>query len=181
MDSLIQKAYKIVNDKQESKYVNEAYLIIGKANYMKGAYHNSIEFFNQLLRSAEDQKQYIPLAYAWKSRALLQIGKPEQAEKMVDSAFMTLDDNKSTRTFVNAAKANYLLRTGNELEAIPYLEYALQSNRKTLHKNRWRFLLAQLYKDNGQLDKASEYFGKISKSNVPYDMAFEASLQRSLL
>lgn len=181
MDSLIQKAYKIVNNKQESKYVNEAYLIIGKANYLKGAYHNSIEFFNHLLRSAEEQKEYLPLAYAWKSRALLQIGKIEDAQKMVDSAFMTLDESKSTRTFVNAAKANYLLRAGDELEAIPYLEYALESNSKSLNKYRWGFLLGQLYRDNGQLDKASAYFDKISKSNVPYDMAFEASLQTSLL
>lgn len=180
MDSLIQKAYKIINNKQESKYVNEGYLIIGKANYLKGAYHNSIEFFNQLL-SAEEQKGYLPLAYAWKSRALLQIGKVEEADKMVDSAFMTLDDNPATRTFVNAAKANYLLRVGQELEAIPYLEYALESNSERVNKHRWRFLLAQLYKDNGQLDKASAYFHTISRSNVPFDMAFEASLQRSLL
>src|SRR5690606_13891185 len=91
MDSLIQKAYKIVNNKQESKYVNEAFLIIGRANYLKGNYHIAIEFFNHLLRSAEEQKQYLPLAYAWKSRALLQIGKNEEAGKMVDS------DRKSTR------------------------------------------------------------------------------------
>lgn len=181
MDSLIQKAYKIVNDKQESKYVNEAFLIIGRANYLKGNYHNAIEFFNHLLRSAEEQKQYLPVAYAWKSRALLQIGKNEEAGKMVDSAFITLDDNIETRTFVNAAKANHLLRIGQELEAIPYLEYALESNKRSLDRHRWRFLLAQLYKDNGQLDNAAHYFGLIAKSNVPYDMAFEASLQESLL
>jgi tetratricopeptide (TPR) repeat protein len=134
-----------------------------------------------LLRTAEEQQEYLPLAYAWKSRALLQIGKTEIANKMVDSAFMTLDDSKATRTFVNAAKANYLLRIGQELEAIPYLEYALESNSKTLDKYRWQFLLAQLYKDNGQFDKALTYFNAISKSNVPFDMAFEASLQRSLL
>ena len=181
MDSLIQKAYKIVNDKQESKYVNEAFLVIGRANYLKGNYHNAIEFFNHLLRSAEEQKEYLPQAYAWKSRALLQIGKAEEAGRMIDSAFMTLDDSQDTRTFINAAKANHLLRIGQELDAIPYLEYALESNRGRLDKHRWRFLLAQLYADNGQLEKAAQYFGLISKSNVPYDMAFEASLQQSLL
>lgn len=181
MDSLIQKAYKIVNDKQESKYVNEAFLVIGRANYLKGNYHNAIEFFNHLVRSSEEQTEYLPLAYAWKSRALLQIGKSDLAGLMVDSAFITLDDNRNTRTFVNAAKANHLLRIGQEREAIPYLEYALESNKKTRDKHRWRFLLAQLYKDNGQQDKAAQYFGSISKSNVPYDLAFEAALQYSLL
>nr|WP_235049489.1 tetratricopeptide repeat protein [Sphingobacterium paucimobilis] len=182
MDSLIQKAYKVVNNKQESKYVNEAYLLIGKANYYKGAYHTSIEFFNHLLRSAsEEQKQYLPLAYAWKSRALLQIGKFEEAKLAVDSSFVTLDEEKKTRTFVNAAAANYHVRVGEELTAIPYLEYALESNSNILDKRRWTFLLGQLYMDNGEKEKAYVYFNKISKSNVPFDMAFEASLQAAFL
>lgn len=45
MDSLIQKAYKIVNTKQESKYIQEAYYIIGRAYYLKGSYYTAIEFF----------------------------------------------------------------------------------------------------------------------------------------
>ncbi|MBL1407731.1 tetratricopeptide repeat protein [Sphingobacterium sp. C459-1T] len=182
MDSLIQKAYKIVNNKQESKYVNEAYLLVGKANYYKGAYHTSIEFFNHLLRSAiEEQPQYLPLAYAWKSRALLQIGKYEEAKLAIDSSFVTLDEEKKTRTFVNAAAANYHIRLGDELTAIPYLEYSLESNSNILDNRRWTFLLAQLYMDNGDKEKAYNYFNKISKSNVPFDMAFEASLQAAFL
>lgn len=182
MDSLIQKAYKIVNTKQESKYVNEAYLLIGKANYYKGAYHTSIEFFNHLLRSAlDEQKQYLPLAYALKSRALLQIGKIEEAKMAVDSAFVVLDEEKETRTFVNAAAANYHIRTGDEQTAIPFLEYALESSSNVLDNRRWTFLLAQLYTDNGQKEKAYTYFDKIAKSNVPFDMAFEASLQAAFL
>ncbi len=182
MDSLIQKAYKIVNKKQESKYVNEAYLLIGKANYYKGAYHTSIEFFNHLLRSAvEEQKEYLPLAYAWKSRALLQIGKNDAAKLAVDSSFVTLDEGKRTRAFVNAAAANYHVRVGEELAAIPYLEYALESTASLIDKRRWTFLLAQLYMDNGEKEKAYLYFDKISKSNVPFDMAFEASLQAAFL
>ena len=41
MDSLIQKAYKVVNLKQESKYINDAYFLIGRANYFKGSYYTA--------------------------------------------------------------------------------------------------------------------------------------------
>lgn len=181
MDSLIQKAYKVVNTKQESRYVNNAYFIIGKANYYKGSYYTALEFFNQLIRSSGEQIDFVSMGYAWKSRALLQIGKEEQAKLMVDSAFATLSEEKEVRTFVNAAKANYLIRNGEELEAIPYLEYALESNSDLSNKRRWMFLLAQLYRDNGQAEQALQYFQQISRSNVPYDMAFEASLQTAFL
>ncbi|WP_244927459.1 type IX secretion system periplasmic lipoprotein PorW/SprE [Sphingobacterium alkalisoli] len=181
MDSLVKKAYKVVNTKQESKYVNEAYFIIGKTNYYKGSYYTALEFFDQIIRNSGEQVGFVPMGYAWKSRALLQIGKEEQAKLMVDSAFATLSDEKDVRTFVNASKANYLIRNGEELEAIPYLEYALESNSDLSNKRRWMFLLAQLYRDNGQPEQALQYFQQISRSNVPYDMAFEASLQTAFL
>jgi len=181
MDSLIQKAYKIVNTKQESNYVNEAYFIIGRAYYLKGSYYTAAEFFDKLINSEQDKRDYRAEAYAWKSRALLQVNKKEAAGKAVDSAFMFLDDNRKTRTYVNATKANYLVRIGEEKEAIPFLEYALESNKDRYDSYRWRFLLAQLYRDNGQETNAQRLFKKLSNSNVPFDMAFEADLQAAFL
>jgi len=181
MDSLIRKAYKIVNDKQESKYVDEAYFVIGRAYYMKGSYYTAAEFFDKLIKTPSGFRNYTPHAYAWKSRALLQVNRAEAAEEAVDSAFVFLDKSRKTVTFVNAAKANYLVRTGREREAIPFLEYALASNRDRHEGYRWRFLLAQLYRDTGQEAKAQVLFKKLSNSNVPFDMAFEASLQAAFL
>lgn len=182
MDSLIQKAYKIINDKQESRYVNEAYFILGKANYFKGSYHTAIEFFNNLIRSSiPTSSEYQAPSYAWKSRALLQIGKTQQAKLAIDSAFVFLDENKETRTLVNATIAHYHLRVGDVAAAIPYLEYALESNKNSLDKYRWTFLLAQLYKESGNKEKAYQHFKQIARSNVPYDMSFEADLQAAFL
>jgi len=181
MDSLIRKAYKIVNNKQESKYVDEAYFVIGRAYYMKGSYYTAAEFFDKLIKNPSGFRNYTPRAYAWKSRALLQVGRVEAAEVAVDSAFVFLDKSRKTNTFVNAAKANHLIRTGREREAIPFLEYALASNRDRYEGYRWRFLLAQLYRDTGQEAKAQSIFKKLSNSNVPFDMAFEANLQAAFL
>ncbi|WDF69450.1 gliding motility protein [Sphingobacterium oryzagri] len=182
MDSLIQKAYKIVNEKQASKYINDAYFLIGRAYYFKGAYYTAVEFFDQLTKdNSNQQKSFSALAYAWKSRALLQINKAAAAGKAVDSAFMFLDDDKATRTFIHAAKANYLIRTGEEMAAIPYLEYAIASNKQRMDDARWTFLLAQLYRDKGEKEKAQRGFFAISNGNVPFDMAFEAALQAAFL
>src|SRR5690606_14526466 len=181
MDSLIQKAYKIVNTKQESNYVNEAYFIIGRAYYLKGSYYTAAEFFDKLIKSEQDKRDYRAEAYAWKSRALLQVHKKEAAGKAVDSACRCGDGNRKTRTYVNATKANYLVRIGEEKEAIPFLEYALESNKDRYDSYRWRFLLAQLYRDNGQETNAQRLFKKLSNSNVPFDMAFEADLQAAFL
>lgn len=182
MDSLIQKAYKVVNVKQESKYINDAYFLIGRANYFKGSYYTAVEFFDKLINdNSANQKPLKALAYAWKSRALLQINKIELAGKAVDSAFMFVDENKATRTFVNAAKANHLIRTGQENKAVPFLEYSITSNKQMMDTYRWKFLIAQLYRDAGEVEKAEHIFSELTNANISFDMAFEAGLQAAYL
>ncbi|MBE8713701.1 tetratricopeptide repeat protein [Sphingobacterium hungaricum] len=182
MDSVIGKAYKVINTKTESKYINEANYVIAQANYLKGSYYTSVEFLNYLIKNNEpEQLDYRPKAYAWKSRAFLQMGKLEQAAAALDSALRYATDNKQVQTFVNASQANYFVRIGEESQAIPYLEQALATNHESKNKNRWTFLLAQLYKENGQLDLAEANFSKIARSNVAYDMSFEASMQAAYL
>lgn len=182
MDSLIQKAYKIVNTKQESKYINDAYFLIGRAYYFKGSYYTAVEFFEKLTKDDRvNQRALKALAYAWKSRALLQINKIEMAGHALDSAFMFIDDDKATRTFVNAAKANHLVRVGQEVKAIPFLEYAIASNKQAIDGYRWKFMLAQLYRDNNEQEKSRLLFQRLANSNVPFDMSFEAGLQAAYL
>lgn len=183
MDSLITKVYKVINDKQESKYVHEAYLLIGEANYLKGSYYTAIEFFNQLVREQNNPTNYLPVAYAWKSRALLQINKIEPAKAVLDSALLSLTEEDSKKVFalVNASFANYFVRTGHFEKAITYLEKAQKLTRKSSDKVRWTFLLAQLYQETGQTEQALKSYRRISKSNVPFEMAFEASLQVAFL
>src|SRR5699024_9835400 len=53
--------------------------------------------------------------------------------------------------------------------------------RNTVLKNRWSFLLNQLYQEYGEHNLAYRGFQKLSKSNVPFDMAFEASLRSAEL
>lgn len=181
MDSVIKKGYHIVNEKAESKYVSEGHYLIAQANYLKGSYYTAIEFFNYLIKHSEDHPAYIPLAYAWKSRAMHQIGRHDSAAVVIDSAFMFLDENNATQTFLNAAKANSLVRQGNELAAIPYLESAVETTKNRHDRYRWRFLLGQLYIQQGNDQKALEYFDALSKANVSFDLAFESSLQAALL
>src|SRR5690606_28645649 len=48
MDSVIGKARRVINEKSKGKYVNEAWLLMGQANYLKGNYYNAAEYFDYL-------------------------------------------------------------------------------------------------------------------------------------
>jgi len=45
------KANKIINIKEQSHYLGDAYLVLGKAYYLEGDYFSAVEFFSYVIRS----------------------------------------------------------------------------------------------------------------------------------
>jgi len=185
MDSLIQKAYKIVNKKDRSKFVNDAYLVIGKAHYLKGSYYTATEYFTYLSKNTADYPSLLPYAYAWKARSLLQMARIGQAKLAVDSAQIFLDlltrTDKQAQKLICAVQARYQIEIEKPLEAIPYLEQAVKLSANFDEKARWKFLLAQLYQDKGEDQIAYDRYKKLANSNVSFEMAFEADIQAAYL
>ena len=181
MDSVIAKVYKIIHHKQQSKYIQEAYYHLAQANYLKGAYHQAIAYLDLLIKEQGiDSAYYKPLAYAWKSRAWLQLNRIEPARLAIDSALRYSLEKGKVQTFVYAGCANYYVKTESNNEAIKFLEKALASTRRSKEeKFRWTFLLAQLYLEQGDTLRAETFFNQIAKANVSFDLAFAASLQAS--
>src|SRR5690606_5048397 len=74
MDSVIGKALTLINTKSNSKYLNEAYLLTGKANYLKANYYNAVEFFTYTANAFAQDPEYRQAALTWKARSLMQLG-----------------------------------------------------------------------------------------------------------
>lgn len=181
MDSVIGKAYTIIQEKKESKYLNEAYYTLAKAHYLKGSYYTAIGFFNYVIEHASST-HYRPLAYAWRSRAQHQLKKHAEGGRSIDSALALLDnDSKRISHFLYAAKANSLLYLGDETEAATYLKDAIAGSKRIKEHRHWEYLLAQLCASNGESVKAQHHFTRVANANVPYELAFEAELQQKLL
>src|SRR3546814_10801088 len=105
MDSVIGKARDIINRKSESRYINEAYLLTGKANHLKGNYYNAVEFFTYVANTFADMPEYRQAALVWKARSQMQLGNLTEAGLVLDTVFAGLEsakksaglDRKSTR------------------------------------------------------------------------------------
>src|SRR5690606_26104994 len=93
MDSVIGKALDIINKKSRSKYINEAYLLTGKANYLKGNYYNAAEFFTYTANTFAGMPAYRQTALTWKARSLMQLGNLTAAGAILDTVFMALESD----------------------------------------------------------------------------------------
>ncbi len=178
LDDAIFKANKIINDKSQSVYVPDAYLLIAKANYLKSNFFNAIEFLNYLSGSYPGEKEITQPALVWKARSLMQLNKLKEAGVLLDTALKYKDSDKKTTSDIYATRAQLFIQSRLYIEAIGDLEKALQFSRTHQNKLRWKYLLGQLLEMNCQPDSAYIHYTKVAKSNAPFEMSFNANLNR---
>jgi len=181
MDSVIGKARDLINRKTRSRYINEAYLLTGKANYLKGSYYNAAELFTYVAHAFADMPEYRQAALVWKARSLMRLGNLTAAADVLDTVFMGLDTEKRSVGLAFATQAQYYLLTHDEASAITMLEQALAHTSHKPTKLRWHFLLGQLLERQGQPEAAYAHYSRVVRSNAPYEMAFHAGLNRVYL
>src|SRR5690606_13804739 len=129
MDSVIGKALTLINTKSNSKYLNEAYLLTGKANYLKANYYNAVEFFTYTANAFAQDPEYRQAALTWKARSLMQLGNLTEAGAVLDTVFTELESARHSVGLAFAAQAKYYLLTGDEESAITMLLQAIEHMR----------------------------------------------------
>lgn len=178
LDQAIFKANTLANEKSLSKFVDDAYLLIGKANHLKANFFNSVEFFNYVYTNYPLKKGLRQEALAWKARSLIESERLQEAESTLDTAISAIATEKKSVADIYATRAQLYIYAKQNEEAIKLLEKSIKLARNKQKRIRWTFLLAQLYETNNNPNAAFSNYSKVIKSNAPFDMAFNANLRR---
>ncbi len=178
LEAVITKANTIINEKEQSKYIGDAYLLLGKANFLDGKFFNAVEFFSYVLRSYPNQFKLRQEAAAWKVRSLLYLNNYAEAKEALDTAFVNPDPEKYKHfsSAVYAAALQYDINTQNYADGITAATNAIKYADNTQQKLRWTFILAQLQELNNQNTDALANYKNLAKSNASFEMAFNAML-----
>jgi len=178
LDDAILKANTIANEKSLSKYVDDAYFLIGKANHLKSNFFNAVEFFNYVYINYPKEKEIRQAALAWKARSLIASDRMEEAESTLDTALSNIDSEKKSVADIYASRAQLYIYAKDDAQAINLLEKAIKTVKNKQKKIRWTYLAAQLYEITDNPQNALANYTKVIKSNAPFDMAFNANLSR---
>jgi len=174
----ITKANKIVSEKEQSKYLGDAYLVMGKANFYSGNYFNAVEFFNYVIRSFPKRADLKQEALTWKTRALLYQNNTAEAAIALDSAFANMNVKKRNPADIYAAQLQYYINVQEYEAAEEMAQKAIAAVKQKQLKLRWTFILGQLQELNNKNTDAIASYTRIVKSNAQFEMAFNASLNR---
>jgi tetratricopeptide (TPR) repeat protein len=173
--------YKLFYNQEEfNPALKEAWLLLGKAEFHKANFLGSVGTFSYIVRHYGTDKELEATCQLWIARAYGEMGWNYEAEQVMSK--VRQDNLKRSNTGLYASvNADLLLKKHQYKDAIPFLELALSKETNSSLQQRFSFLLAQLYQKTKDNKAAYNSYTKVIKSNPPYEMEFNARINRAQL
>ena len=173
--------YKLFYDQQEfNPALKEAWLLLAQAQFHKADFLGSAATFSYVARLYNTDKEIETVCQLWIIRAYAEMGWIYEAEQVLSK----LDQNNLKSEDIGlfaSVNADLLLKKHQYKEAIPFLALALTKEKDKDLKQRFNFLLAQLYQKTGNDKSAYDAYSAVIKMNPPYEMDFNARISRAQL
>ena len=163
-------------------YMDEVYLLMGKAYFYRQDYAEAERIFSYLIQSYKNTNSW-PDAYTWRAQTCLCQDRMADAEENLEliKADIGVTKDKKQRQHWEAVYVDKLIRQENYEQAAVYLNDLLSSRWMNRNfKTRCMFIYAQLNQELGQFEEAQAYYSKVIRRSPPYEMSFNATLNASL-
>lgn len=169
-------------NREHCKWIDDSYMLIGKANFLKQEYTSARQSFNFVL-SRFYYNKIKEDAQLWLAKTFIESGNFQKAETLLDELSLLYDDEQTpfVRNNLNLVYADMYLKSKQIEKARPHLERALDLPIKRKTIARVSYILAQLHQKEEQAGKASTYYQKVIKLNTNYRMAFNAKINLAFL
>ncbi|MES2827188.1 MAG: tetratricopeptide repeat protein [Bacteroidota bacterium] len=180
MDEIIKKAQLIILEKNFSNYVDDAYILLGKAHFYNGNYFTASEYLDYAAKAFRNNSKSHIEALNWQARSLMQISLISAANIVLDSLENNLPALKPGPNLAEpfATMAQMSIYHNNDGAAISYLKDAIKASNQQSDKIRWTYVLAQLYEKQQNIPEALIQYKKVEKSSAPFEMYFNAKINQ---
>lgn len=170
----IKKSSIIAEKHSNSKYLDEAYLLIGEARILKGEFENAIETY-KYLNSVSSSEEMKTEALTQMMRAYIELGDFQNADQLSTLLKSRTLSKRNRHTYLlNIAYYNQI--RGEKAVTAVLLEEAVKGMKKGGEKARYHFILGQLYNELNQGTMARRNFRMAMKNKPEYELVFNAQL-----
>ena len=170
----IKKSSIIAERHSNSRHLDEAYLLLGKARLEKQEIFNALETFkyvNTTSKSASAKTE----ALIWLMRSYIENEDLVSANQVSDLLKNQKLSGKNKSQFL-ATKAYYHQLQNEPALAVVFLDEALKTMKKGNEKARLHLIAAQLYAELNQLVLSRKNYNQVLKNKPNYDLEFHANL-----
>ena len=164
--------------KEYNPFIWKAWLLMGKAQFQKGAFDEAAATFSYMSRLYQTQPLQNTIARAWLAKSYTELDWLYEAEDVIRNMSRDSMHRRSVKDW-DYTYANYYVKNGELEKALPYLRKVIKhENRKTQKAREW-FLMGQIQTALGNQQDAYKAYQHVIRQNPPYELEFNARIAQT--
>ena len=175
----VQKHSMKFNNRERVRWIDDAYLVMGKAHFYKHDYIPARRTFD-FVATEFNYNDIAQVANMWLIKTYIQTEQYPRAIATIEqlqakTAGMTKQPKELMRN-LDFTIADYYIATHDYNNALRYLKSGLVFNNDRDLRTRAMFIMGQIYMKQNDVDRATAMFKKVIKRNPVYEMTFESRM-----
>ena len=175
----VQKHSMNFGSRERVKWIDDAYLVMGKAHFYKHDYIPAKRTFDYVAT----EYSYNDISYVanmWLIKTYIQTEEYPKAVAMIEQLqAKTAGLSKPPKELMcnfDFTIADYFIAVKDYNNAVKYLKSGILLNKDHDLRTRAMFILGQIYMRQGDSERATAQFKKVIKRNPEYEMVFESRM-----
>jgi lipopolysaccharide biosynthesis regulator YciM/outer membrane protein assembly factor BamD (BamD/ComL family) len=174
-DDISEKERELLDRKEYNEWVDDSYLLIGKARFYKHEFKEAAALFEYCITAANDPGIKNE-ATIWLARVHNENGNFTESFRILSELDISSEFTKTLLSMHSSTLADLFVKQKRYAEAIDPLRKAIEQSSGKRTQYRWTFLLAQLYEKTDDGTQATYYYNKVIKMRPPYEVEFYARI-----
>ena len=182
MDKAIQKGSIViqrhsikVRGREYCKWIDDNYLMVGRAYFYKGEFEEAVKTFSFIKNEYKNN----PIRYEaslWLVRGYVEKGDFSSAEQELEELLTNKKLSSKLSKQLSLVASDLYIQKGDYKNAREELITATKTIKNKRRKVRLNYILAQLYDYSKNPSQAQKHYKIVLKSNPEYEMAFNAKM-----
>ena len=175
----VQKHSMVFGSRERVKWIDDAYLVMGKAHFYKHDYIPAKRTFDYVANEY-NYNDIAHVANLWLIKTYIQTEEYPKAVAMIEQLqAKTAGLNKLPKELMrnfDFTIADYYIAVKDYNNAVKFLKNGILLNRDRDLRTRAMFILGQIYMLQGDAGRATAQFKKVIKRSPEYEMVFESRM-----
>ncbi len=164
--------------KEYNPFIWKAWLLLGKAQFQKGAFDEAAATFSYMTRLYQTQPLQNGVARAWLAKCYTELGWLYDAEDVIRNMSRDSMDFRAVKDW-DYTYADYYIHNQEYDKAIPYLRKVISHERRSIRRAREWFLLGQILQLTGNREQAYKAYKKTIGCHPPYELELNARIAQT--
>jgi tetratricopeptide (TPR) repeat protein len=169
---------KLQQQEEYNPFLRHCWSLMAQSQYYNGDFLTAAVTFSYIARHYAVDAEFVAEARIWQARCYAEMDWSYEVNNAINKLKETGIPAKQQKRY-DQMYADYMIRSQNLEEAIPYLQKSIKGERNKKQRSRMRYLLGQIYQTSEKNDLAYKTYNKLSKSNPPYEIEFAARIRQT--